>query len=154
MRARLYAGSDEGERERRSARGIACVDPRTGRCRSSDTSLQSARRTAPSVSLIWSFDAAKLEHRRALNQNPPVIFEPESEMLPPEQLRELQTARLRTLLAYVKERVPLYRERLAAVEARGIASLEHLRQLPFTRKDDLRDSYPFGMLAVPREELI
>ena len=75
-------------------------------------------------------------------------------MLPREQLRELQTARLRTLLAYVKERVPLYRERLAAVETRGIASLEHLRQLPFTRKDDLRDSYPFGMLAVPREELI
>ncbi len=75
-------------------------------------------------------------------------------MLPREQLRGLQTERLRTLLAYVKERVPLYRERLAAVETRGIASLEHLRQLPFTRKDDLRDSYPFGMLAVPREELI
>src|SRR5713101_5864386 len=96
----------------------------------------------------------KLEHRRAHDQNPPVIFEPESEMLPREQLRELQTERLRTLLAYVKERVPLYRERLAAVDARGIASLEHLRQLPFTLKDDLRDSYPFGMLAVPREELI
>ncbi|HEX9598151.1 MAG TPA: phenylacetate--CoA ligase, partial [Gaiellaceae bacterium] len=83
-----------------------------------------------------------------------MIFEPEVEMLPREQLRTLQTERLRSLLAYVKELVPLYRERLAEVEPGDIASLDDLRRLPFTRKDDLRNTYPFGMFAVPREELV
>jgi phenylacetate-CoA ligase len=83
-----------------------------------------------------------------------VIFEPELETLPREQLRDLQTARLRSLIAYVKERVPLYKERLADVEPGDIASVGDLRLLPLTRKEDLRDTYPFGMFAVPREELM
>ena len=83
-----------------------------------------------------------------------MIFEPELETLPREQLRDLQTARLRALIAYVKERVPLYQERLADVEPAQIADIDDLRELPFTRKDDLRDTYPFGMFAVPREEVI
>jgi len=83
-----------------------------------------------------------------------VIFEPELETLPRDQLRVLQTERLRSLVAYLKARVPLYRERLADVEPDSIASLDDLRRLPLTRKDDLRDTYPFGMFAVPREELV
>ena len=83
-----------------------------------------------------------------------MIFEPELETLPRERLRTLQTERLRSLIAYVKERVPLYRERLADVRPADIASVDDLRRLPFTRKDDLRETYPFGMLAVPRAELI
>ena len=83
-----------------------------------------------------------------------VIFEPELETLPRERLRALQAERLRSLIAYVKERVPLYRERLAGVEPGDLASVDDLRGLPFTRKDDLRDTYPFGMLAVPREEIV
>ncbi len=82
-----------------------------------------------------------------------MIFEPDLETLPRERLRALQAERLRILVAYVKERVPLYRERLADVEPEDVASLDDLRRLPFTRKDDLRDSYPFGMFAVPREQL-
>jgi phenylacetate-CoA ligase len=83
-----------------------------------------------------------------------VIFEPESETLPREQLRALQVERLQGLLAYVKERVPLYRERLASIEPSDIRALEDLRLLPFTYKDDLRETYPFGMFAVPREDLV
>jgi phenylacetate-CoA ligase len=83
-----------------------------------------------------------------------VIFEPDAETLPRERLRALQAARLRGLLEYVKEHVPLYRDRLADAKPDDIASIDDLRQLPFTRKDDLRDTYPFGMLAVPREELV
>jgi phenylacetate-CoA ligase len=83
-----------------------------------------------------------------------VIFEPELETMPREQLSALQSERLRGLLAYVKERVPLYRERLTDVEPGDIASAADLQRLPFTRKDDLRDTYPFGMLAVPREQLV
>lgn len=83
-----------------------------------------------------------------------MIYEPEAESLPRERLRSLQTDRLRSLIAYAKERVPLYRERLGGVEPQALASLDDLRQLPFTRKDDLRDSYPFGLFAVPLDELI
>ena len=83
-----------------------------------------------------------------------MIWEPEAETLPREQLRSLQTGRLRSLVDYAKRRVPLYTERLADVEAEDIATLDELRRLPFTRKEDLRDTYPFGMLAVPRNELI
>jgi phenylacetate-CoA ligase len=82
-----------------------------------------------------------------------VIFEPELETLPREQLRALQTERLRALVAYVKERVPLYGRRLADVEPGDIASVDDLQRLPCTRKDDLRDTYPFEMFAVPREEV-
>ena len=82
-----------------------------------------------------------------------MIFEAELETLPREALRELQLERLRAHVAYVKERVPVYRERLAHVEPGDIASLDDLRELPFTRKDDLRDTYPRGMFAVPAPEL-
>jgi phenylacetate-CoA ligase len=82
-----------------------------------------------------------------------MIFDPELETLPRESLRALQLERLRVLIATVKERVPLYRDRLAAVEPGDIRSVDDLRHLPFTRKDDLRDTYPFGMFAVPRSEL-
>ena len=80
-----------------------------------------------------------------------MIFEPDAETLPRERLEALQLERLRDLVAYLRERVPLYRERLAGVE---IESLADLPRLPFTRKDDLRDTYPFGMFAVPREEVV
>ena len=83
-----------------------------------------------------------------------MIFEPEAETQPREQLRSLQAERLRALVGYVKERVPVYRERLADVDQGDIVSVDDLQHLPFTRKDDLRDTYPFGMFAVPREELV
>jgi phenylacetate-CoA ligase len=82
-----------------------------------------------------------------------VIFEPALETLPREELRALQAERLRTLLGYVRERVPLYRERLLGIEPHRLATVDDLARLPFTRKDDLRDAYPFGLLAVPRDEL-
>ena len=82
-----------------------------------------------------------------------MIFERELETMPREQLRSLQTERLRALVGYLKERVPLYRERLRDTEPGDVVSVDDVQQLPFTRKDDLRDTYPFGMLAVPRDQL-
>jgi phenylacetate-CoA ligase len=82
-----------------------------------------------------------------------VIFEPQLETLPRERLAQLQLDRLRRLVERVKQRVPLYRSRLTDAEPEDLGSLDELRHLPFTRKDDLRDTYPLGMLAVPREEL-
>jgi phenylacetate-CoA ligase len=83
-----------------------------------------------------------------------MILEPEFETMAREQLRALQLERLRTLLARVKERVPFYREWLKGIEPEAIGSLDDLRRLPFTRKDDLRETYPFGLLAVPREQVV
>jgi phenylacetate-CoA ligase len=82
-----------------------------------------------------------------------VLFEPQFEALPRERLAQLQLERLRRLVDGVKRHVPLYRDRLADSEPEDLASLDDLRDLPFTRKDDLRDTYPFGMLAVPRSKL-
>ncbi len=81
-----------------------------------------------------------------------MIFEPLCEAMPRERLRDLQTERLRALVAYLRERVPLYRERLSGVGE--IRSLDDLAGLPFTRKSDLRDTYPFGMFAVPPGEVV
>jgi phenylacetate-CoA ligase len=81
-----------------------------------------------------------------------VIFEPELETMPRAQLRELQSQRLRELVAYVRERVPLYRDRLSGLG--DVESVDDLPRLPFTRKDDLRETYPFGMFAVPQRELV
>ena len=68
----------------------------------------------------------------------------------------LQLQRLKAQVARAAERVPLYRERLraAGVTAADIRSLDDLRRLPFTVKDDFRATYPFGLLAVPMDEVV
>jgi len=80
-----------------------------------------------------------------------MIFEPDLETMPLERLRALQSDRLREVVARVRERVPFYRERLDGV---AVDSLEDLPKLPFTRKTDLRDNYPFGLFAVPMREVV
>src|SRR5438132_7295228 len=62
----------------------------------------------------------------------------------------LQWERLRATLAWATERVPFYAERL---RGRAVRGLGELARLPFTRKSDLREHYPFGLFAVPRAEL-
>ena len=81
-----------------------------------------------------------------------MIFEPQFETMPREKLDALQLERLQRIVAYLRERVPLYRERLDGIPE--IRSLEDLRSFPFTRKADLRDTYPFGLFAVPRQECV
>ncbi len=78
------------------------------------------------------------------------------EALPREKLRELQDKQLRQMISYVYERVPFYQEMLntSSIQPGDLHSVEDLPKLPFTRKQDLKDHYPFGMLAVPREQAI
>jgi len=79
------------------------------------------------------------------------------ERAPREHLRALQLERLRGLVARLLDAVPVTRERLHAAgvrSAQDIRSLEDVRRLPFSTKTDLREHYPFGLLAVPREELV
>jgi phenylacetate-CoA ligase len=78
------------------------------------------------------------------------------ERAPRAELEALQLRRLRRVVAWVAERVPLYRERgrAAGVSAQDIHSLADLARLPFTTKADFRDTYPYGMLAVPLEDVV
>lgn len=78
------------------------------------------------------------------------------ERAPRAEIERLQLERLRATVALVSDRVPLYRERLrqAGVAPDGIRSLADLGRLPFTVKDDFRRTYPFGLLAVPMEEVV
>lgn len=80
-----------------------------------------------------------------------MIFDPDSECMPRAALEAIQLERLQRLIPYVRDRVPFYRERLGDIEIR---SLDDLRRLPFTRKQDLREGYPFGLFAVPREQCV
>ncbi|MGQ9680965.1 MAG: phenylacetate--CoA ligase family protein [Anaerolineae bacterium] len=85
-----------------------------------------------------------------------MIWNKECETLSRAALEALQLERLRHQLALVYDRVPFYRQALRArnVQPQDIRSLADLRLLPFTRKSDFRDNYPFGLLAVPRHELV
>jgi phenylacetate-CoA ligase len=82
------------------------------------------------------------------------IWDP-TERLPRVQLEDLQFERLRQTVDRVAE-VPFYKEAFAkaGLSTSKIRSLDDLRRLPFTTKDDLRRHYPLGFLAVPREELV
>ncbi|MCB5182498.1 phenylacetate--CoA ligase PaaK [Streptomyces antimicrobicus] len=72
-----------------------------------------------------------------------------------EELRALQLERLRRSLLHAYTRVPHYREAFdrAGVHPEDCRSLADLARFPFTTKDDLRAHYPFGMFAVPREQV-
>jgi phenylacetate-CoA ligase len=87
---------------------------------------------------------------------PLAIWDP-AEALPREQLRAIQLQRLRATVARVLERQPPGAARLVAAgvsAAEEIGSLDDLGRLPFSLKSELRDNYPFGLLAVPKEELV
>jgi phenylacetate-CoA ligase len=79
------------------------------------------------------------------------------ETLPRPELRALQLERLRATVGRVLEGQPLGTARLrdAGVTAPGdVGALDDVMRLPFTVKADLRDTYPFGLFAVPREQLV
>ena len=85
-----------------------------------------------------------------------MIWNPEYECMDREELRALQLRRLQMTVSWVYERVPYYREQLEAsgVRPKDIKSLDDVRKLPFTDKAALRDTYPFGMFAVPLDEIV
>ncbi len=84
-----------------------------------------------------------------------MIWNPERETMSRSALADLQLDQLRRQVARAYERVPFYRQafRERGVRPEDIHSLDDLRLLPFTRKTDFRDHYPFGLLAVSRREL-
>ena len=84
-----------------------------------------------------------------------MIWNRDIETAPRAALRALQAERLRATVARARARVPFYRAALAAAGLRDAdVDLTRLGELPFTRKEDLRDHYPFGLFAVPREDVV
>ena len=73
-----------------------------------------------------------------------------------DEMTSLQAGRLRSCLERVAGHVPLYRDRFSAlgINVAEIRSLDDIHCLPFTEKRDLRDTYPFGMFAVPMEQVV
>ena len=73
-----------------------------------------------------------------------------------DELRATQTRRLQAILEHARANVPFYRKQLAdaGIEPGDIDCPGAVSDLPFTTKLDLRDHYPFGMFAVPREEIV
>ena len=78
------------------------------------------------------------------------------ECMPVEELKKFQLEKLKETIAWVSEKVPFYKNKFKemGISAGDIKSLEDVAKLPFTVKNDLRDNYPFGLCAVPLEEVV
>lgn len=84
------------------------------------------------------------------------MWDKEVETMPRAELQRLQVGRLKGQLRRVYEMVPFYRRRFdeKGIRPQDINSLDDLRHLPFTTKNDYRDNYPFDLLAVPQKDIV
>jgi phenylacetate-CoA ligase len=84
-----------------------------------------------------------------------MIFNPEYEAMDPVVREKLQFARLKNLVEKVYQDVPFYKKKMdeAGVSPKDITSLSDISKLPFTTKDDLRETFPYGLLACPQAEI-
>lgn len=85
-----------------------------------------------------------------------MIWNETKECMSRDEMQALQGARLVKLVDRVYHNVEYYRKKMQAIglEPGDIRGLEDLTRLPFTTKDDLRDTYPFGMFAVPNSQIV
>ncbi len=84
------------------------------------------------------------------------IYNIDFETMPREGLEAIQLRRLQTTLERVYATVPFYKKNFdaAGIKPEDIQSLDDLRRLPFTTKQDLRDNYPYDMFAVPMGQVV
>jgi phenylacetate-CoA ligase len=85
-----------------------------------------------------------------------LYWQPAAETLPTAQLGDLQMERLHETLRNAHDNIPFYRRKLdeAGVSPDGVSCHGDVADLPFTTKIDLRDHYPFGMFARPRDQIV
>jgi len=85
-----------------------------------------------------------------------MIWDVRNECMSIDEREAIQVKRLQAMVGRAKGAVPFYHHVLteADVESQDIKRLQDLAQLPFTTKDDLRDNYPYGMFAVPMEDVV
>ncbi|MEP1097012.1 MAG: AMP-binding protein [Cyclobacteriaceae bacterium] len=84
------------------------------------------------------------------------MFNPEVEKLPLDKLRKLQNERLKTMLEHLCSNVPFYRKAIdnTGLKLADINGVQDLHKLPFTKKIDLRDNYPFDLFAEPMDKVL
>ncbi len=86
-----------------------------------------------------------------------MMFQKDIETLPRDQIEALQLERLKTVVKYCYDNVPLYHQRLTEAgmgDGSKIKTLSDIEYIPFTTKDDFRDNYPFGLSAVPMKDIV
>src|SRR5574344_354835 len=85
-----------------------------------------------------------------------IMWDEEKETIQRDDLEELQLKKLQDTVHQAYERVPYYHKKFNEIGLypEDIETLEDITKIPFTTKDDLRESYPFGMFAVPKKEII
>lgn len=85
-----------------------------------------------------------------------MLYDVANETMPREELEALQLQRLKSMLEKVYYNVPFYHNKFQemGVKPEGVRSLNDLKHLPFTEKQDLRANYPYGLFAVPRDNVV
>lgn len=85
-----------------------------------------------------------------------MYWQAKEECMPKEDLAKLQLKRLQDTLGRVDTHVPFYRNdfKKKNLQVDKVTSLDHIRDFPFTLKQDLRDNYPYGLFAVPQRDVV
>jgi len=85
-----------------------------------------------------------------------LYWQKELETMPRKKLEELQLERLKCLIQYCIDNVPYYNAKLskAGITADKIKTLSDIQYIPYTAKDDIRETYPFGLFAVPMKQIV
>ena len=85
-----------------------------------------------------------------------MIWNPEIECAEREQMRELQSSKLAGMVRRMYDNVPFYKKKFDEIglEPGDIKTVDQLKDLPFTTKNDLRDNYPFGLFTVPQNDVV
>ncbi len=84
-----------------------------------------------------------------------MIWKEDVECLDPAGLQALQSDHLKKLIPYIYHNCPVYKQKLdaAGVAPDSIESIEDIRKLPFTTKEDMRDNYPYGLFSAPQDQI-
>jgi phenylacetate-CoA ligase len=84
-----------------------------------------------------------------------MIWREDVECAAPAYLKELQSGYLKKLIPYIYNNCPVYRKKLdaAGVKPDGIRSIDDIKRLPFTTKEDMRDNYPFGLFSTGQDQI-
>ena len=85
-----------------------------------------------------------------------MMFQKDIETMPRQKIEELQLERLKWLVDYCDKNVKFYHDRLekAGVTAEKIKSLDDVKYIPYTTKEDIRDNYPFGLFGKPLKKIV
>ena len=85
-----------------------------------------------------------------------MFFQKDIETMPRQKIEELQLERLKHLVKYCMDNVPFYNKRLteAGVTPEKIKTLDDIKYIPYTTKDDIRDNYPFGLFGQPMNKIV